>query len=40
MSFLQGGDTDKRGNYYENKFVVAKFAELLNGDVFSVQQET
>jgi len=40
MSFLSGGDSDKRGNYYENKFVVAKFAELLSGDVFSVQQES
>ncbi len=24
MSFLSGGDTDKRGNYYENKFVNEK----------------
>lgn len=40
MSYIRGGDTDKRGNYYENKFVVAKFAELLSGEIFSVQQET
>ena len=40
MPYISGGDTDKRGNYYENKFVVSKFAELLNSELCYVQQET
>ena len=40
MSFLKGGDTDKRGNYYENKFITYKYAELLCGEIKSIQQET
>ena len=40
MSFLIGGDADKRGNYYENKFLTFKFAELLNGEIKYIQQET
>lgn len=40
MSFLIGGDTDKRGNYYENKFVTYKYAELLSQEIKFIQQET
>ncbi len=40
MPYLRGGDSDKRGNYYENKFVVYNFSKLLNGEFLAVQQET
>lgn len=40
MANLVGGDSDKKGNFYENKVVVSKFIDMLSGRYLYVQQES
>lgn len=40
MAYLPGGDSNKKGNYYENKVVVSKYIDMLSGKYSYVQHES